>query len=176
MKIEDARATRVSSGIAAVFVACLVGCATGRPVVERLGAERFRIKCTTALPRCLADAADASCQGHHYIVERAVNDLDMRGATPNQAEFRTSEAIIQCGGMNSWGSLGPPMGPPEKPAAEKGADARVCAPGSTQACVGAGGCKGGQACRLDGTAYDPCDCGPPPPAPAPVPDPTRPPS
>jgi hypothetical protein len=173
MSIGSACATLIFSGVATL----VVGCATGRPVVEPLGSERFHLKCTTALARCLAEAADASCQGRHYIVERAVNDLDMRGATPNQAEFRTSEAIIHCGGANNWGPLAPPMGPAEKPPETKAAEARVCAPGSTQACVGPGGCKGGQACLLNGSAYGACDCGPPPAAPAaPVADPTRPPS
>jgi hypothetical protein len=37
-----------------------------------------------------------------------------------------------------------------------------CTPGSTQACVGPGGCKGGQACVADGSGYSPCDCGPAP--------------
>ncbi len=37
--------------------------------------------------------------------------------------------------------------------------ARACVPGSSQACVGPGGCKGGQACADDGTKFLPCDCG-----------------
>jgi hypothetical protein len=36
---------------------------------------------------------------------------------------------------------------------------RACTPGATQACVGAGCCKGGQACAADGNAFLPCDCG-----------------
>ena len=35
----------------------------------------------------------------------------------------------------------------------------VCRPGETQTCVGAGACKGGQACKSDGTGFEPCDCG-----------------
>jgi hypothetical protein len=35
----------------------------------------------------------------------------------------------------------------------------VCAPGTTQECVGAGACKGGQQCREDGTGWGQCDCG-----------------
>lgn len=50
-----------------------------------------------------------------------------------------------------------------------------CVPGATQACVGAGGCSGGQACLKDGSGFGPCDCGPAPaaaaaPAPAAVPE------
>ncbi len=34
-----------------------------------------------------------------------------------------------------------------------------CTPGSTQECVGAAGCKGGQFCVDDGSGYSKCDCG-----------------
>ncbi len=36
-----------------------------------------------------------------------------------------------------------------------------CVPGQSIACVGAGGCAGGQVCRADGTGYDECQCGAP---------------
>lgn len=35
----------------------------------------------------------------------------------------------------------------------------ACVKGITQACVGAGGCQGGQACLPDGSGFSPCDCG-----------------
>jgi hypothetical protein len=47
----------------------------------------------------------------------------------------------------------PPV--PTTPPTSKG----VCAPGTTQECVGAGACKGGQQCREDGTGWGQCDCG-----------------
>jgi hypothetical protein len=34
-----------------------------------------------------------------------------------------------------------------------------CTPGASVACVGAGGCQGGQACNADGTGYGDCVCG-----------------
>jgi len=36
--------------------------------------------------------------------------------------------------------------------------AEKCTPGESKACVGAGGCSGGQACLSDGTGFGPCDC------------------
>jgi hypothetical protein len=33
-----------------------------------------------------------------------------------------------------------------------------CTPGESVACVGPGGCNGGQACNAQGTAFDPCSC------------------
>src|SRR5262249_34258460 len=32
-------------------------------------------------------------------------------------------------------------------------------PGQSIACVGPAGCAGGQACKADGSGYEPCDCG-----------------
>ncbi len=36
---------------------------------------------------------------------------------------------------------------------------RVCVPGATQRCVGAGACDGGQVCLADGQGFGDCDCG-----------------
>jgi len=34
-----------------------------------------------------------------------------------------------------------------------------CTPGQSIACVGPAGCAGGQACKADGSGYEPCNCG-----------------
>jgi hypothetical protein len=47
----------------------------------------------------------------------------------------------------------------EEPADEL---ARVCVPGTTQACFGPGRCEGAQACLDGGEGFGPCDCGPRP--------------
>lgn len=39
------------------------------------------------------------------------------------------------------------------------ANGRSCTPMASVACVGAGGCAGGQACNAEGTAYGACNCG-----------------
>ena len=36
---------------------------------------------------------------------------------------------------------------------------RVCTPGQSIACVGVGGCSGGQVCASDGSGYGACQCG-----------------
>lgn len=41
-----------------------------------------------------------------------------------------------------------------------GGSSGVCAPGQSVACVGPGGCEGGQVCRSDGAGYEPCECAP----------------
>jgi hypothetical protein len=58
-------------------------------------------------------------------------------------------------------SMDQPKGSESKPTAPS------CSPGETRACVGAGACKGGQACLPDGKGFGSCDCGPTTP-PAPV--------
>ncbi len=50
---------------------------------------------------------------------------------------------------------GVPPTAPTSPSSSK----NVCAPGTTQECVGSGACKGGQQCREDGTGWGACDCG-----------------
>src|SRR5688572_24410204 len=34
----------------------------------------------------------------------------------------------------------------------------LCVPGQSVACVGVGGCPGGQRCNAEGTAFEACDC------------------
>lgn len=41
----------------------------------------------------------------------------------------------------------------------QGGGAPVCAPGQSISCTGPAGCKGGQACKADGSGYEACDCG-----------------
>jgi len=43
-----------------------------------------------------------------------------------------------------------------------GSTEAVCVAGSTQLCVGAGACTGGQACLDDGSGWGACVCAPPP--------------
>ncbi len=41
----------------------------------------------------------------------------------------------------------------------KAASVPRCVPGESKACVGPGGCQGGQACEPGGESYSRCDCG-----------------
>ena len=41
-----------------------------------------------------------------------------------------------------------------------GGDEPLCTPGASVACVGTGGCSGGQVCNAEGTGFGPCSCGP----------------
>ncbi|MBL8910990.1 MAG: hypothetical protein JNM17_09835 [Archangium sp.] len=37
----------------------------------------------------------------------------------------------------------------------------LCVPGKSEACIGIGGCMGGQVCKSDGSGFEACDCGMP---------------
>jgi glutathione peroxidase len=46
------------------------------------------------------------------------------------------------------------------PTTNPAADANtLCMPNQSIACVGSGGCAGGQVCKSDGSGYQPCNCG-----------------
>jgi hypothetical protein len=134
----------------------------------------YHIQCKAPLQRCL-DQAEMLCNHERYAVLRAFDLQDYKGDTAQPQSFRSSEAFIRCGVRGGWGEninelkdqdLCPaPPAPPRS---------LSCTPGASVACVGAGGCRGGQVCLPEGGKFGPCDCGaaPPPAAPAPPSAPT----
>jgi hypothetical protein len=162
--------------VASLAVTTALGCATAKFSAETLPDGTKHLRCKLALPDCLVEA-ERVCQGRHYAVVRAVDEHDRRGGPELYTDARTSEAIVRCGPVVGWPAGYDPMAPPvaAPPAAAPPVAApaappapaeppppppvRACFPGSTQACVGPGGCAGGQACLPDATAFGPCDCG-----------------
>jgi hypothetical protein len=153
------------------LVGCSLGCAHGT-AVQTLDTDTYRVTCPELpLDRCLGEVASNTCNKRAYFVARGVSEVNVRGRSDAPDIVTSSEAIIRCAPAQSWGdrakelmaavpsgSAVPPVASsPDKPRA-------VCAPGSTQSCVGTGACNGGQACKPDGSGYEPCDCGPPAPA------------
>lgn len=59
--------------------------------------------------------------------------------------------IAACGGQSTFSSG------PDASSADSGGF--LCVPNQSVACVGPGGCAGGQACNAEGNGYLPCDCG-----------------
>jgi hypothetical protein len=159
-----------------VFVGALAAGAAGcahAVVVEKRDDGTVRLRCATALPACLDAGARTACQGTHYVVLRAVDELNVRGSVTTSLEDRSSGAIIQCGPEHTWGALGKPLEDLDKvvapsPAAAAAASSSAagapaassaCMPGTTRVCVGPAACQGGQACLPSGAAFGPCDCG-----------------
>lgn len=98
------------------------------------------------------------------------------GPTGYRTRVQASELIVRCGANDASSEEDAPSSLPTLP---KAPAPTQCVPGATQACVGPGGCSGGQACREDGAGFEPCDCGeqlPRTTAPAPAPAPSEPPA
>jgi hypothetical protein len=146
-----------------VFAALVTGCATGPAVRSELGADGvYHLRCATTLQVCL-NQVEELCHQQRYVVLRALDLHEYAGDTITPTESRHSEAFVRCGARGTWGDanrslMAEPLCPaPTSPPAAP--PARLCTPGASQACVGAAGCKGGQACGADGNAFGPCDCG-----------------
>jgi hypothetical protein len=143
-------------------------CAALLPVtVERRSDGIYHLTCRTTLQVCLNDAEDL-CHRERYVVLRALDLHDYKGASDKRMEARTSEAFVRCGAEATWGTENKTLlqselcpAPPAVPAAPVAATPRGCTPGASQACVGPAGCAGGQVCAPDGTKLGLCDCGAP---------------
>jgi hypothetical protein len=120
------------------------------------------LTCKAPLQRCL-DKAEMICNHERYAVLRAFDMQDYKGNTAQPEAFRSSEAFIRCGVRGGWGDDNnalrrEPLCPASATAGPT--PATICTPGASLACVGPGGCHGGQACLPDGSKLGPCDCGP----------------
>jgi hypothetical protein len=162
---------------AALAVAVAAGCAAQQVKTERRPDGIYHVTCRDTLQVCL-NKAEELCQRQRYVVLRAYDLDDHRGGTEKETEVRTSEAFFRCGARASWGDENKALlaqdvcpAPATPPAPPASAASVGCTPGVSIACVGAGGCKGGQSCAPDGKTFGPCDCGPSPAAPAPAPSP-----
>ncbi len=163
-----------------VLLLCPLACAHGS-TVQKLEFDTYRIACTDApLDGCLHEAANNACDKRAYFVVRGISDVNSRGTSESPEIALSSQAIVRCGPRRGWGdqaatlmsaaplSAAVPSATPvaqQPPAPAAAPPAPVCAPGSTQACIGPAACSGGQACKADGSGYDPCDCGSPSPPP-----------
>lgn len=143
--------------------------ATGRPV--RLGDGSYSLSCKGPLTNCLKHA-ERLCKDEGYSVSEARDVQDRAGSASGQSQvvIQKSDATIHCGTQaarppielkRSEPLAAPAPAPPPTAAAPAPAPrpAALCVPGSTQACVGPAGCTGGQACKADGSGYEPCNCG-----------------
>jgi hypothetical protein len=151
-------------------VACSHG--SGRPA--RLADGGYSLSCKGPLTECLHHA-EHLCHDQGYTVSEARDVNQVLGAETGQSRIviQKSDATIYCGDAprpaihlvrqpetEVGGAPAPAakVAPPASPAPAK-APTLACVPGATQACVGPGGCNGGQACAADGTRFEACDCG-----------------
>jgi len=144
-----------------------VGCAHGT-AVQKLDGDTYRVTCAELpLDRCLGETASNVCAKRAYFVARGISEVNLRGRTEAADVATSSEAIIRCSPTEGWGDhakelMAAPTGAAVSlPAPRPDRPPPICAPGSTQGCIGPAACQGGQACRPDGTGYEACDCGSP---------------
>lgn len=140
------------------------GCASNVTVTRREDGL-YHLKCSETLQSCLGEAANL-CKQTSFVVLRGYDERDYKGRSDVPEAIPASEALIACGPRRGWGELEKVRLEPLAKACAKGepgptaaaAPVNACTPGASQACVGPGGCKGGQACLPDGSALGPCDC------------------
>jgi hypothetical protein len=151
-----------------VLSTTLAACSGAWPQVttERRPDGIIHLKCKMTLQRCL-DQAESVCNHQRYTVVRAFDEHEYKGDSTAWTEVRGSEAWIRCGLGASYGAEGQALRdesvcpPPAPPPPALPPPVQACTPGASVACVGVGGCKGGQIC-LEGGKLGPCDCGPAP--------------
>lgn len=137
---------------------CAASCSSNRHIVQT-GERTYRLRCETSLGKCLELAEQPCHAGFDLLSGRDVRQevgVDAVGTGPG--ETRTSEAVIRCRSNAVFAGEDEPVGSEVRLERQP-----VCTPGSSQACVGPGGCAGGQSCLGDGLGYAPCDCGASPP-------------
>ena len=141
------------------------GCSSNSSTAARLADGSWHLTCKTALGGCV-QKAEQICKEQSYEILRGRNERRRYGHELGESQVVAdrSEIVVRCAGDAAL----PPSSPVQGGAAPAERAPNVCTKGSTQACVGAGACAGGQACLADGSGFGPCDCGPTP-APAATP-------
>jgi hypothetical protein len=129
----------------------------------------YQFSCKGPLVDCLKQA-ERLCREDGYTVTSGHDRREMLGHESGQSQVtvRKSDAIVYCGHTAPEDErpairlqreeAAPAAALPAPAAPAPAAPTRVCVPGATQACVGPGGCSGGQACAADGSQFEACNC------------------
>jgi hypothetical protein len=160
--------------LSAVSIGCTKG-GLGKPPQQPDGG--YRLECGTPLSECL-ERAEQLCSEQGYVLSEGRDVQELLGHEQGQSQVpvRRSEATVYCTNdkapppramVEVKGERVTPT-KRERPTDERNPypepPTTACVPGATQACIGPGGCSGGQACAADGSRFEPCDCGAPRPA------------
>lgn len=115
---------------------------------------------------CL-DRAASLCGETGYDIIGGRHDQKLYGVPGNQKLIGKDQLYVRCRrdamidvpdpAQGSWKLERPDAGVEPTPASAPRHS--VCRPGESQQCFGAGACEGGQACKTDGSGFEPCDCG-----------------
>lgn len=146
----------------------LAACGASEFQSQKLADGSFAFTCDLSMDECIR-RAENSCKNHRYRILEGTSETRLRDAPPFERAYHTSRLHLVCTDDGANVLLAIDSKNPETPTAE-----RACAIGETRACIGAGACKGGQACLADGAGFGSCDCGPSVAPPAPEPATTQP--
>lgn len=140
----------------------LVGCSSAQSVKQANG--RFFITCEKGINDCIS-RADKTCADEGFTILNGYQKKKMLGgsSSSHRAAVFIGELSVICGEVqrdeaSCVVSASPVEVDPHAPVLNSVAP-KVCIPGSSQACVGAAGCQGGQYCLSDGSGFGRCDCG-----------------
>lgn len=141
-----------------------LGCA--RAKVSSLPDGVNRISCERGMRTCVT-RAEKLCDDKGYIVVGGESRTRLLGGKSSnyQQLNEVAELEIICGQKRPEDQTAPLFSLPARRDAEAAATtstesaATACVPGTTQKCVGAGACDGGQVCLSDGSGFGSCDCG-----------------
>jgi hypothetical protein len=103
---------------------------------------------------------DRNQPGKRMVFAKGTYTIDKQLGTERVRGTPTVECPLVHAGQGAQPAVAAAPEPPA-PAPEPPPPATVCAPGSTQECIGTGACRGGQVCAADGKTWGSCDCGPP---------------
>jgi hypothetical protein len=160
---------RLSLGFGSVTL--LAACGAAEVQSQKLNDGSLQITCELSMDECIRRVQD-HCKNQRFRILEGTSETRLRDAPPFERAYHTSRLHLVCtddGAEVLLSVSGDKAKPGAAPAPAKPA-AKVCTTGQTRECIGAGACKGGQACLPDGSGFGPCDCGPAPAAAAPSTD------
>lgn len=150
-------------------VALLSACGASEVQSQKLKDGTWSFQCELPMDECVRRAQE-KCPNQRYRIVEGTSETRLRDAPPFERAYHTSRLRLTCtnSGAEPLITLGgeskPPIAMPSSAASSSAAPAAACSRGQTRECVGAGACKGGQACLADGSGFSACDCGPSTPA------------
>jgi hypothetical protein len=139
----------------------VLGCG---PSLQQLQDGSLQLECRASLAACTGKAS-RYCEGQGCEILHGSQDQDSSRVVfrcRQQAMPKLLSMIVPGPSAStpppSAGSARGAPSAPRSPAHQPSGPARVCVPGATQRCVGAGACQGGQACLPSGAGFGPCQC------------------
>jgi hypothetical protein len=140
-----------------VGVTLLAACGAAEVQSQKLKDGSWSFTCELSMDECIRRVQE-QCRNQRYRILEGTSETRLRDAPPFEKAYHTSRLHLTCtdDGANVLLSSDKPQAEPGKSEAA----APACSAGETRTCVGAGACKGGQACLPDGKGFGACDCGP----------------